>query len=354
MGTTICRSQREPDEGLLEEGPCDENGCDGWLERDKLLSTEWRYVGEGRGSFDKVHQYSFVGEGRGSHKGDEHTTYHGWRLGTISSALVVILASAGGVLLLWQVLTSASEVESEASLRARRSGPAMALGNLSAGDGSSIYNCSYHYFEQPWTEAKAAWCCLREGAGCPSTSPDRLPRTTWMLVPVPLPLDGSTPTLPAGPAPVRPLQPAPTRSPPAKPAAAQAREDVEGDKAAAAAPPPPAKPAASRIGRPAADEQREEARDEEGEEGDEAAVAQPPPAKPAAARAEMRPTADERLEEEREEEKETGAEEEAADQAEAKKVETNAAQSSAEAPASRQGAQAETGLEGAGRRRLTS
>mmetsp|Transcript_69381 Transcript_69381/g.206666 ORF Transcript_69381/g.206666 Transcript_69381/m.206666 type:complete len:254 (-) Transcript_69381:85-846(-) len=190
MGQVMCRGSGPALQGWLnEEGrPCSDQSCDGWVEREATYKEEWQYVGQGKGDFDQVRGYNFVGDGRGSYKDSKSTRYHGWRLGNLGAGLLAGIASLAGGLLLWRVLASSGSVGPEPEeLPDRRPQLAVALrSNGSAGADLPLFNCSSYYFEQPWTEAKAAWCCVHEGAGCSSTSKSRATQTTWMLLPVPV------------------------------------------------------------------------------------------------------------------------------------------------------------------------
>jgi len=190
------------DEWIREApAPCADKECDGWIEKRGAVRTEWQYVGEGKGGFNQVQRFNYVGEGRGRYNKESTTEYHGWRLGKFGTAIAVALTVLGAILLLARLLhaqkATSTTRKHQKFLYTPQGQPVNATGATEPSHfqrhGSAsratlvdarketpvvaqpFFNCTSHYFNQPWTADKAGWCCRKHSIGCATTTRSNRP-----------------------------------------------------------------------------------------------------------------------------------------------------------------------------------
>lgn len=172
-----------------------------------LSRTEYRYVGEGRGSYSRVKSYNFVGEGVGKYDKEVTAIYHGWKFRRVC-CLVTMVALLPCLLvplfvLLLNILQQESDTEdSPSALPSLNKSVATAASTTS---GNIAYDChaGLSNWEAGWSHVKKAYCCEYTNIGCPHAATT----TTTMATTEP----HNTSVTPQAPG-AAPLQPAITRT----------------------------------------------------------------------------------------------------------------------------------------------
>lgn len=131
--------------------------------KDTMRATDWSYVGEGRGNYEKVETFNYVGEGSGSY---QQRQVEFTRSSQPRSICICLLVSAAVVSLVYLTL----------SLLSRHS--FFHGGNQSFARGN-LFDCDEGAWnwKKGWSREKKAYCCDRTGTGCerPTAAPTQPP-----------------------------------------------------------------------------------------------------------------------------------------------------------------------------------
>lgn len=198
--------------GVSCMGPAAGAGC---IEPDgrPMQTVDWRFVGEGRGGYDKLQNYSYVGQGRGSYEQEHRVTHYGWRVRPICLGFMVVVVialvamflvhpmevksttaaprtdeplapsvppaqpptapiqypTAAPVLIVPSARPTALQVTPTAPAAAQAT-PLTPLTGLQAHPTSKPpFDCDvgFEAWSTVWTDAKKAWCCQHARRGCP-------------------------------------------------------------------------------------------------------------------------------------------------------------------------------------------
>lgn len=161
-------------EETLEEQP----GCVGcFMPRGHVAHHNWVFVGQGRGRYEPMQQFSFVGDGRGAWDRQEALVSAGMRFRKCWVALLVLPLLGGLFLLVCGVVSESVD----GGLVMRRQ-TVIRSPNMTAGK-SLIATPTHEPFDctsgLQWPLDKKAWCCQMRGLGCTTQPPPlRLPQTT--------------------------------------------------------------------------------------------------------------------------------------------------------------------------------
>jgi len=166
---------------------CGGVGCAAFFgNEDKPDRTNWSFVGEGRGGYEKVETLVWVGEGNGTYDREEQLRPQakggGYR--RLYMSIMVMLVLAGAVCLLASIATgpkrppqSSTREEqdmdvSQAAPTARphasateKPQPKVVKPKPQVSKGSMQLDCSLS--QKPLSNAHKMWCCANKGAMCP-------------------------------------------------------------------------------------------------------------------------------------------------------------------------------------------
>jgi len=136
--------------------------------------TEYRYVGEGRGSYSRVKSYNFVGEGVGKYDKEVTTIYHGWKFRRACCLVTMVALLACLLVPLFVLFLSILQQESGANdspsvLPSPNSSAATAAATTS---GIIAYDCQagLSNWEAGWSLVKKAYCCEYSNISCPDAA----------------------------------------------------------------------------------------------------------------------------------------------------------------------------------------
>jgi len=173
-----------------------------------VMTTEWRFVGAGRGGYEQMQNYSFVGQGCGSYEAEQVPVPYGWKVRPICSiGLLVALVVAGLVYLMQGTptttttmlstspdpcLTGIGLTEVTKSMCCRTVGkyctttepptqpptPPPQPPTTPPPTASLPFDCAVG-FAAAWPEPKKTWCCQNQNKGCaPQTTAPPAPPST--------------------------------------------------------------------------------------------------------------------------------------------------------------------------------
>jgi len=169
--------------------------------------TEYRYVGEGRGSYSRVKSYNFVGEGVGKYDKEVTTTYHGWKFRKVCCLVGMVTLLPCLLVPLFVLLLNVLHQESgaEDSSSAPVSPNETVVIPASTTSGTIAYDCNagLNNWQAGWSRVKKAYCCEYNNINCPEAGAT----TTTMATTEPHNAS-VTPQAPSA----APLQPATTRA----------------------------------------------------------------------------------------------------------------------------------------------
>jgi len=132
-----------------------------------VTSTNWSFVGPGRGGYERLNTYDYVGDGAGSY--EKEPVSGGRRVNTCCLGCLVAVALAGlGGFIGGRRLAAVSPLGAAGALGGGAD-PAENGTNASAANATASYDCKRDYFGwlKAWPPAKQAWCCEHHGRGCP-------------------------------------------------------------------------------------------------------------------------------------------------------------------------------------------
>mmetsp|Transcript_85682 Transcript_85682/g.223303 ORF Transcript_85682/g.223303 Transcript_85682/m.223303 type:complete len:347 (-) Transcript_85682:245-1285(-) len=198
---------------------CDKQNCE-------RTAPEWRFLGNGRGSYEKADDYEFAGEGCGSWEPVEVTHVVGWRVRPVCVAMLSVLLTCGVAVLVLVELSTGSSTTSQQLLKVGvvgnttttttptsekvmpSSGPTTLAPALhppppttwapapqlaaplvppavivEASTTGLQYDCDLDYFhwETAWTDQHQHWCCVHVGRPCQAAT--QAPPATWAAPP---------------------------------------------------------------------------------------------------------------------------------------------------------------------------
>jgi len=158
---------RSNDAPVGPQGP-DGNGLLKFLRDEDVVSTRWKFVGEGNGTFAPVQTYNYVGHGQGSfEKADEPPTAC-----TCRTKAFVALGIVIGLLVLYGLLgmPRPGAVRHPTLLPsdvgwARDPDPALQPSTTQR----PAHDCEVGYssWASSWSDEKKDYCCSIHGRGCP-------------------------------------------------------------------------------------------------------------------------------------------------------------------------------------------
>lgn len=168
--------------------------------------TEYRYVGEGRGSYSRVKSYNFVGEGVGKYDKEVTAIHHGWQFRRACCLVGMVTLLPCLLIPLFVLLLSILQQESGAEDSSSALPPPNNTVVTAAWTTTGIiaYDChaGLSNWEAGWSHIKKAYCCEYNNIGCPKAA-----TTTTMAATGPQNAS-LTPQAPSA----APLQPAITRA----------------------------------------------------------------------------------------------------------------------------------------------
>ncbi|OLQ03622.1 hypothetical protein AK812_SmicGene13411 [Symbiodinium microadriaticum] len=120
----------------------------------KTVAT-WKWVGDGRGSYEKVENFAYVGENAGSFERRLDVTYSRWKArGCVLGLLCCLLLGLALFLVLGHFFHRQYHDEPEPHQ-------------------DDVWDCTKDFFnwQTLWTVPHQEWCCVHYGRGCPTTTP---------------------------------------------------------------------------------------------------------------------------------------------------------------------------------------
>mmetsp|Transcript_110593 Transcript_110593/g.308062 ORF Transcript_110593/g.308062 Transcript_110593/m.308062 type:complete len:233 (-) Transcript_110593:168-866(-) len=137
---------------------CGGVGCGGFFGQEAQPDrSNWSYVGEGRGGYEKVETLVWVGEGNGTYdrEQEQRPQQRGGGYRRLYMSIMVMLVLAGAVCLLASIATGPKK-PSRKDDKDRGRESSQVSGEL---------NCSLS--EDAVSEPHKQWCCANEGKMCP-------------------------------------------------------------------------------------------------------------------------------------------------------------------------------------------
>mmetsp|Transcript_18024 Transcript_18024/g.38475 ORF Transcript_18024/g.38475 Transcript_18024/m.38475 type:complete len:246 (+) Transcript_18024:17-754(+) len=171
-------------------------------------STTWAFVGDGRGTYEKVKTFDYVGDGAGAFEKEQVTTFHGWRPRSCVVGVVTCLLLSGLLTLAARIApdlrapnvprwqhpgrpVAAAERKAMVTTSLARRGllppvataprtaaapmavPAAAPTAVAPTEAAALpFDCAAgaDKWESNWCSAKKRWCCAHGKRGCATTT----------------------------------------------------------------------------------------------------------------------------------------------------------------------------------------
>mmetsp|Transcript_98035 Transcript_98035/g.227349 ORF Transcript_98035/g.227349 Transcript_98035/m.227349 type:complete len:235 (-) Transcript_98035:241-945(-) len=143
--------------GLVDsQEPMPPQGCGSCLQEDGTKSLVWKFVGEGRGSFNPLQSYEYVGHGRGTHEKEVVVTPGKFNMQKVCIvAILVPLCLAILGLVIYSVL-NAARAAADTGDEGVVEEPSVTTEPVNCNDG----------LEASWSDAQRDFCCGNHGIGC--------------------------------------------------------------------------------------------------------------------------------------------------------------------------------------------
>lgn len=169
----------------------------------EFTSTNWQFVGDKKGAYERIQNYAFVGESVGSYDKEVTVTVTGYRCRWCCLALICVLfAGILACLFYWFWLKdlfrvvekevrltlppSSMAFDCDAGIRNWQSGWSVAkkawccqnfVKGCAPATTSLPFDCAAGFvnWQRGWSPQKKSWCCLHQRRGCPRQQPHPKP-----------------------------------------------------------------------------------------------------------------------------------------------------------------------------------